>query len=111
MALCGLEGPAGTILPLSEPSFLFFERVATLDCDFFFGDAYVAKIVDALRDPSTCCVLFKNHSYLMVGASVEQCWLRCYMLHQSAQIQNPLLAANGGRPPSGASPSTPCWQS
>ena len=97
MTLCGLDEPA--VLPLSEPSFVFYERVATLECDFFFGDDYVAKIVDALRDGSKCCVLFKNHSFLMVGASVEEVWLRCYMLHQSAQIQNALLAATGGRPP------------
>lgn len=96
MALCALD--VG-VLPISEPSFLFYDRVARLDCDFFFGDAYVRKIVDALRDPTIFCVLFSNHSYLMCASTVQECWLRCYMLHQAAKIQNAVFAANGGRAP------------
>jgi len=41
----------------------------------------------------------RNHSYTMVGRSIQECHLRCYMLEQSASIQLAALAANGGRLP------------
>ena len=39
MALAALDEASGhgKVLPISEPSFMFFERVAHLPCDFFFG--------------------------------------------------------------------------
>ena len=44
MALAALDPDAGgRVLPMSEPSFMFFERVAYLPCNFFFDDQYLEQ--------------------------------------------------------------------
>mmetsp|Transcript_55510 Transcript_55510/g.154684 ORF Transcript_55510/g.154684 Transcript_55510/m.154684 type:complete len:321 (-) Transcript_55510:84-1046(-) len=98
MAVAAADGPAGTILPMSESSFMFYERVKSLECNFFFDDAYLEKIVDALRDGSYC-ILMRNHSYIMTGRTIPECYIRSYMLAQSADVQLKVLAALGGNLP------------
>ena len=98
MALSAVDGPAGTILPLSEPSFMFYQRVRHLPCNFFFDDEYLKKIVEALRgDPY--CIIMRNHSYIMTGGSVQECYIRSYMVEQAASVQLQLLSATGGKLP------------
>ena len=99
MALSALNQARGAILPMSEPSFMFYERVAHLPCNFFFDDAYLAKIVDAIKDGSKFCISMANHSFLMTGKTVEEAYLRAYMLEQSASIQLAALSASGGELP------------
>ena len=100
MALAALDASTGhgKVLPMSEPSFMFYERVAHLPCNFFFDDDYLAQTVEALRG-GAFCVCMRNHSYTMVGKSIQECYLRCYMLEQSASIQLQALSANGGKLP------------
>jgi len=99
MALSALDSARSQILPMSEPSFMFYERVAHLPCNFFFDDPYLEKIVDALRDGSKFAISMANHSYLMTGKTVEEAYLRAYMLEQSASIQLAALSAAGGTLP------------
>jgi ribulose-5-phosphate 4-epimerase/fuculose-1-phosphate aldolase len=102
MALCALEGDRGTVLPISESSFMFYERVAHLSCNFFFDPPYVQGLVDALGGEGNggrFCALMRNHSYIMCGSSIPECYMRCYMLEQSAKVQLQVLAAAGGQCP------------
>jgi hypothetical protein len=78
---------------------VFYERVAHLPCNFFFDDAYLAQIVGSIRDGSKFCISMANHSFLIVGRTVAQAYLRAYMLEQSASIQLAALAAAGGELP------------
>jgi len=98
MALSALSKARASILPISEPSFMFYERVAYLPCNFFFDDAYLQTIVSALNG-ATFCISMANHSFLIVGATVAQAYLRAYMLEQSASIQLAALSAAGGELP------------
>eukprot|EP01051_Picozoa_sp_SAG22_P013460 SAG22_NODE_1510_length_4262_cov_37.593082_1_plen_182_part_00 len=98
MAVATAAGPAGTIMPISEPSFMFYGRVASLPCNFFFDDGYLDSIVEALRGDAYC-ILMRNHSYLMTGKDVQECYMRAYMLEQSATVQLRMLAATAGTAP------------
>lgn len=98
MAVAAADGPAGTILPMSESSFMFYKRVESLECNFFFDDVYLEKIVDAMRNGSYC-IMMRNHSYIMTGKSIPECYIRSYMLAQSADVQLKVLAASGGQFP------------
>jgi taurine dioxygenase len=113
MSLAALGGDAGTILPISEPSFLFYKRVAYLPCNFYFDDDYLVQIVEALqltdgnendKEHPPFCIMMSNHSYIMTGRTLQECYLRCYMLEQSASIQLGVLSANGGTLPRIPSP-------
>lgn len=94
MALSAADGPTGTILPISEPSFMFYQRVQPLPCNFFFDDDYLTTIVDAMKKGSYC-VMMRNHSYIMTGSSVQECYIRSHMVEQSAAVQLKMLAATG----------------
>ena len=98
MSLTAADGDAGTILPISEPSFMFFERVASIECNFFFDDDYLEEIVAAIRS-GRYCVMMRNHSYLMTGKDVQEAYIRSYMVEQSASVQLQLLSASGGALP------------
>ena len=99
MALAALDdNDVGKVLPISEPSFMFYERVAHIPCNFFFDDKYIGQMLEALRG-GAFCLMMRNHSYTMVGRSIQEAYLRCYMLEQSVAIQLKTLAANGGRLP------------
>jgi ribulose-5-phosphate 4-epimerase/fuculose-1-phosphate aldolase len=95
MAVSAADGPKGTILPISEPSFMFYQRVGSLPCNFFFDDDYLATIVDAMR-AGCYCVMMRNHSYLMTGSSIQEAYIRSYMVEQSASVQLKMLASTGG---------------
>jgi len=99
MALSALDDARRAVLPMSEPSFMFYERVAHLPCNFFFDDDYLKQIVDSLADGSKFAISMANHSFLMTGRTVEEAYLRAYMLEQSASIQLAALAASGGQLP------------
>jgi ribulose-5-phosphate 4-epimerase/fuculose-1-phosphate aldolase len=98
MSLSAGDGPLGTILPMSEPSFMFYERVASLPCNFFFDDDYLDTMVEALSD-GPYCIMMRNHSYIMTGKDVQEAYMRSYMVEQSATVQLKLLAATGGQLP------------
>ena len=78
---------------------MFYERVAHLPCNFFFDDAYLGTIVEAIKDGSKFCISMANHSFLMTGKTIEEAYLRAYMLEQSASIQLSALSAAGGELP------------
>lgn len=106
MALVALDSSIGKVLPISEPSFMFFERVAYLPCNSFFDNDYLDQIIQALHKQQSgsggappFCIVMRNHSYIMVGQTLEECYLRCYMLEQSASIQLAALSVNGGKLP------------
>ena len=98
MAICAMEGARGEILPISEPSFMFYERVRKVPCNFFFTDDYLETVASAFSDDHFC-VLMKNHSYLMVGSTIPECYMRSYMLEQSARVQLRALSSSGGELP------------
>jgi len=99
MTLSALDDARSQVLPMSEPSFMFYERVAHLPCNFFFDDDYLTQMVEALRDGSKFAISMANHSFLMTGKTVEEAYLRAYMLEQSASIQLAALSAAGGALP------------
>jgi hypothetical protein len=66
-----------------------------VECDFFFEEEYLATIVDALSD-GRFCALMENHSYLMVGKTIPECYMRSYMLEQPASVQLRVLSSSGG---------------
>ena len=71
---------------VSEPSFLFWNRTSYLHADYFFDDAYANLVAEAVAKGSIV-VAMKNHAFLMVGATVEEVWLRSYMFEQAAAVQ------------------------
>ena len=77
----------------------FYNRVGSLECDFFFEDEYLAKIAENFRSGEQFALLMANHSFLMTGASVQETFIRSYMIEQSARTQLSMLASNGGDPP------------
>jgi ribulose-5-phosphate 4-epimerase/fuculose-1-phosphate aldolase len=98
MALSAADGPAGTVLPISEPSFMFYQRVRQLPCNFFFDDDYLSTIVESLRGDAFC-VMMRNHSFIMTAGAVPECYIRSYMLEQAASVQLKMLSASGGKLP------------
>jgi hypothetical protein len=70
----------GKVLPISEPSFMFFEHVAYLPCNFFFDDEYLSQMVKALKGDGMFCVVMCNHSYTMVEHTIQECYICCYIL-------------------------------
>lgn len=69
--------------------------MASLPCNFFFDDDYIETIVAALRG-GAYCIMMRNHSYIMTGKDVQECYMRAYMVEQSATVQLKMLAATGG---------------
>jgi ribulose-5-phosphate 4-epimerase/fuculose-1-phosphate aldolase len=98
MTICAMDGKRGDILPISEPSFMFYERVSKVPCDFFFTEDYLETVASAFSDDHFC-VLMKNHSYLMVGSTIQECYMRSYLLEQSASVQLRVLSSSGGELP------------
>lgn len=94
MALAALVEPE--LLMLAEPSFLFYERVAYADADYFFGDAYAATLASNL-DGGKFVVLVKNHAIMVAGKDVPQTFYRAYAFNQAAGVQLRAMAATGGR--------------
>jgi len=84
---------------MSEHSFMFYERVGYIGCNFFFDESYVEEIVAQLKQ-GTFAILMRNHSYLMVGSTVQECYLRAHMFEESCAVQLKVLA-------SGAEPHVP----
>ena len=87
MSLSAADGQLGTILPMSEPSFMFYERVASLPCNFFFDEDYVDTMVGALSD-GPYCIMMRNHSYIMTGKDVQETYMRSYSEHTSPPRPN-----------------------
>merc|ERR1711957_869359 len=71
---------------MSEPSFMFYERVAYADADFFFEDDYAEALASKL-DRSEFLVHVKNHAIFVAGKDVPQAFYRAYMFEQAADVQ------------------------
>lgn len=93
MALAALEEPR--LLMMTEPSFLFYERVAYLETDFFFEEDYASKIALAFKDKKFLLHI-KNHAIMVAGKDVPQAFYRAYLFDQAAGLQ--LKAMATGQP-------------
>lgn len=93
MALAALAEPR--LLMMTEPSFLFYERVAYEDVDFFFEDAYAAKIAKAF-DNDRFVLHIRQHAIMVSGKDVQQAFYRAYLFEQAAGLQ--LRAMASGKP-------------
>lgn len=106
-AVCHAHGPnsmavtatTDSILPISEPSFMFYERLNSIHCDFFFEKHYCEEIAMGLDD-RIFGTLIQNHAYIMTGLSIQECYLRAYMLEQSCEIQLRAMKAGNLKIPS-----------
>ncbi|CAE8716383.1 unnamed protein product [Polarella glacialis] len=100
-AICHAHGPGSMavsackegLLPMSEASFMFYERVKFIRCDFFFEKQYCSEVAELLRDEEAFVVLARNHSFFIVGASIQQCFMRAYMFEQACRVQLQILGA------------------
>eukprot|EP00746_Dinoflagellata_sp_MGD_P138108 gnl/MRDRNA2_/MRDRNA2_71823_c0_seq1.p1 gnl/MRDRNA2_/MRDRNA2_71823_c0~~gnl/MRDRNA2_/MRDRNA2_71823_c0_seq1.p1 ORF type:complete len:374 (-),score=64.84 gnl/MRDRNA2_/MRDRNA2_71823_c0_seq1:24-1145(-) len=115
MALSSLPSPSNEVLPMSEHSFMFYERVKYVTCNFWFDPKYIEEICGKLADyPNTFALQARNHSYFMVAGpgtgrgneidssqrSIHSCFLRSYMFEESCKIQLKVMGAckEGERP-------------
>ncbi len=73
------------LLYASEPAFMFYKKLAYLDADFHFDDAYCKSVAAAVGD--NMAVIYRNHAFATWGSSVHEAMLRAYMLDQACQIQ------------------------
>ena len=87
MAVSGLE--CG-LLFASEPSFMFYKGLSYLDTDFHFEDDYCRKVADTVGDGKA--IIYRNHSFAVVGKDVKEAILRAYLLNQACEIQLRMMA-------------------
>lgn len=87
MAVSGLE--CGLLLA-SEPAFMFYKGLSYLDTDFYFGDDYCEKVAQTVGDGKA--VIYRNHSFAVVGRDVKEAILRTHLLNQACQIQLDMMA-------------------
>ena len=87
MAVSGLE--CG-LLFASEPSFMFYKGISYLDTDFHFEDEYCQKVADTVGDGKA--IIYRNHSFAVVGRDVKEAILRAYLLNQACEIQLRMMA-------------------
>lgn len=88
MAVSGLE--CG-LLFASEPSFMFYKGISYLDTDFYFDDDYCRKVADTAGDSKA--IIYRNHSFAVVGRDVKEAILRAYLLNQACEIQLRMMAS------------------
>tara|TARA_B100000676_G_scaffold309532_1_gene373336 strand:- start:3108 stop:3806 length:699 start_codon:yes stop_codon:yes gene_type:complete len=84
-AIMAVPGLTCGLLPASEPAFMFYNGIAYLDADFHFDDAYCEAVCSALGDKKA--IIYRNHSFAVVGKDVPEAVLREYMLNQACEIQ------------------------
>lgn len=90
MALAALADPR--LMIMTEPSFMFYERIAYTNADFFFEDDY-ANATAAQLDGQKFVVFIRNHAIMVAGKSVPQAFYRAYMFDQAAGLQLKALAS------------------
>jgi len=78
------------LLPISEWAFIFYKGVAYLEGDFNFGDEYMNKVADALKDNRI--IIYQNHAFLLVAETVAEAFLLAYMLKQACELQVKILS-------------------
>jgi ribulose-5-phosphate 4-epimerase/fuculose-1-phosphate aldolase len=95
MSLAAAEN--NEVLPISEHGFMFYERVGYVRCDFFFGNDYIAELVEGLKEPEVFVLQMRNHAYLMTGPTVRHTYLRAHMFEKACEVQLKVMAS--GSPP------------
>lgn len=90
MALAALKEPR--LLMATEPSFMFYERVAYIGTDFFFSDEYAARAAAAF-DGGHFVLHIRNHAIMVAGKDVPQAFYRAYMFEQAAGLQLKAMSA------------------
>lgn len=88
MAVSGLK--CGLLLA-SEPAFMFYNGLTYEDANFHFDDAYCERVADSVRAGGKG-VIYRNHSFAMVGKDVPEVMLRTYLLNQACEIQLRMMA-------------------
>ena len=78
------------LLPISEWAFIFYKGVTYLEADFNFGDEYMNKVAEALKDNRI--VIYQNHAFLLVAETVAEAFLLAYMLKQACELQVKILS-------------------
>jgi len=78
------------ILPISEWAFIFYKGVAHVEADFQFGDDYMNRVADALKDNRI--VIYNNHAFLLAAETVAEAFLLAYMLNQACELQVKILS-------------------
>mmetsp|Transcript_97427 Transcript_97427/g.152292 ORF Transcript_97427/g.152292 Transcript_97427/m.152292 type:complete len:295 (+) Transcript_97427:38-922(+) len=84
MALAALKEPR--LMMMTEPSFVFYERVAYEGADFFFGDEYSSKVAAAF-DGGKFLLHIRQHAIMVAGKDVPQAFYRAYLFDQAAGLQ------------------------
>ena len=90
MGVMGVSALQRGILPISEWAFIFYQGVAYVEADFHFGDEYMERVAEALKDNRI--VIYQNHAFLVVAETVAEAFLLAYMLNQTCELQLKILA-------------------
>ena len=64
---------------------MFYNGLAYLDTNFYFGDDYCRKVADTIGDGKA--IIYRNHSFAVVGKDVPEAMLRTYLLNQACELQ------------------------
>lgn len=91
MPVMGVSALERGILPISEWAFIFYKGVAYLEADFHFGDDYMQRVANALKDNRI--VIYQNHAFLVVAKTIAEAFLLAYMLNQACALQLKILAS------------------
>ena len=91
MAVMGVSALERGILPISEWAFMFYKGVAYVEANFQFGDDYMQRVADALKDNRI--VIYQNHAFLLVAETVAEAFLLAYSLNQTCELQLKILAS------------------
>ena len=91
MSVMGVSALKRGILPISEWAFIFYRGVAYLEADFRFGDEYMQRVADTLKDNRI--VMYQNHGFLLAAETVPEAFLLAYMLTQACELQLKILAS------------------
>jgi ribulose-5-phosphate 4-epimerase/fuculose-1-phosphate aldolase len=73
------------LLPLSQTSLIFHDRVAYTDYSWAEEEAACQQLVADLNDK--CALLMRNHGLLTTGRTVGEAFILMYRLNQACQIQ------------------------
>lgn len=88
MAVSGLK--CGLLLA-SEPAFMFHKGIAYIDANFKFDDAYCDAVANVAANGGKA-IIYRNHSFAVVGKDVREAMLRTYLLNQACEIQLRMMA-------------------
>jgi ribulose-5-phosphate 4-epimerase/fuculose-1-phosphate aldolase len=90
MAVAALK--CGLLNMLTEAHIPFYNDLAYIEADFYFGEAYCAEIAQKLGRHKA--LIYRHHAFASVGSTVSEAFFYAYSLNIACDLQMKILASH-----------------